>query len=87
MKKHLTTNARTSGVYLRADPADLAILDGHDDRQRAELIAEHLARWKSSRAPGTLEVDRERLKSGVRHPAQIALANVRYLNWTCDRAS
>jgi CAP12/Pycsar effector protein, TIR domain len=40
-------NARTSGVYLRADPADLAILDGHDDRQRAELIAERLARWKS----------------------------------------
>ncbi|WP_246805496.1 hypothetical protein [Mesorhizobium mediterraneum] len=37
-------NARTSGVYLRADPADLAILDGNDDRQRAELIAERLAR-------------------------------------------
>ncbi|MFK0692574.1 hypothetical protein ACFX5Q_31010 [Mesorhizobium sp. IMUNJ 23033] len=40
-------NARTSGVYLRADPADLAILDGNDDRQRAELIEERLARWKS----------------------------------------
>jgi hypothetical protein len=40
-------NARTSGVYLRADPADLAILDGHDDLQRAQLIAERLARWKS----------------------------------------
>ncbi|WP_245477564.1 MULTISPECIES: hypothetical protein [unclassified Mesorhizobium] len=36
--------ARTSGVYLRADPADLAILDGNDDRQCAELIAERLAR-------------------------------------------
>lgn len=40
-------NARTSGVYLRADPADLAVLDGNDDRRRAELIAEQLARWKS----------------------------------------
>ena len=40
-------NARTSGVYLRADPEDLSILDGGDDRQRAELIAERLRRWKS----------------------------------------
>ena len=40
-------NARTSGVYLRADPEDLDTLDGHDDRRRAELIAERLARWKS----------------------------------------
>ena len=40
-------NARTSGVYLRADPADLGILDGNDDGKRAELIAERLKRWKS----------------------------------------
>ena len=40
-------NQRTSGVYLRADPADIAILDGDDDRRRAELIAERLQRWKS----------------------------------------
>ena len=40
-------NARTSGVYLRADPEDLTILDGDDDRQRAELIAERLTRWQS----------------------------------------
>ena len=40
-------NARTSGVYLRADPADLAILDGDDDQRRAELIAERLKRWKA----------------------------------------
>jgi len=39
--------ARTSGVYLRADPGDVTILDGGDDGQRAELIAERLARWKS----------------------------------------
>ena len=40
-------NARTSGVYVRADPEDLGILDGRDDRQRAELIAERLREWKS----------------------------------------
>jgi hypothetical protein len=40
-------NARTSGDYLRADPEDLSILDGSDDRQRAQLIAERLTRWKS----------------------------------------
>jgi hypothetical protein len=40
-------NARTSGIYLRADPADLSILDGDDDQRRAELIAERLRRWKS----------------------------------------
>jgi CAP12/Pycsar effector protein, TIR domain len=38
---------RTSGVYLRADPEDLTILDGDDDRRRAELIADRLTRWKS----------------------------------------
>jgi len=40
-------NARTSGVYLRAEPEDMGILDGRDDRQRAELIAERLKHWKS----------------------------------------
>jgi hypothetical protein len=40
-------SARTSGVYLRADPEDSIILDGGDDRQRAELIPERLTRWKS----------------------------------------
>ena len=40
-------NARTSGVYLRADPEDMTILDGRDDRRRAELIAERLRHWKS----------------------------------------
>jgi hypothetical protein len=42
-----TVNARTSGVYLRADPGDMSVLDGGDDRQRAALIAERLKRWKS----------------------------------------
>src|SRR5262245_14544581 len=40
-------NARTSGVYLRADPKDLSVMDGADDRQRVELIAERLRQWKS----------------------------------------
>ena len=42
-----TLNARTSGVYLRADPKDTSILDGRDDRRRAELIAERMKNWKS----------------------------------------
>ena len=40
-------NARTSGVYWRADPNDISIMDGRDDRQRVELIAERLRHWKS----------------------------------------
>jgi hypothetical protein len=40
-------NARTSGVYLRADPGDMTILDGRDERQRAELIAARLRDWKA----------------------------------------
>ena len=39
--------ARTSGIYLRADPADMGILDGRDDQKRADLIAERLKHWKS----------------------------------------
>ena len=44
---HPRASARTAGVYWRADPEDLSILDGRDDRQRAELIAERLKRWES----------------------------------------
>jgi hypothetical protein len=40
-------HARTSGVYLRADPEDMSILDGRDDQKRAELLAERLRHWKS----------------------------------------
>jgi hypothetical protein len=40
-------NARTSGVYLRADPADLAVLDGSDAERRAQLIADRLREWTS----------------------------------------
>lgn len=38
---------RTAGVYSRADPQDLRILDGRDDGPRAKLIAERLKNWKS----------------------------------------
>jgi hypothetical protein len=44
---HPEVKVRTSGVYLRADPEDMSILDGRDDRKRAELIAERLRHWKS----------------------------------------
>ena len=44
---HPKGNMRTSGVYLRADPEDMIILDGRDDQKRAELIAERLSHWKS----------------------------------------
>jgi Predicted nucleotide-binding protein containing TIR-like domain len=40
-------NARTAGVYCRAEPGDMSILDGLDDRQRAQLISERLKLWKS----------------------------------------
>ena len=43
-------NARTSGVYLRAEPTDLSILDGRDDQKRVELIAERLKNWKSMKS-------------------------------------
>ena len=41
-------NARTSGLYVRADPDDSAVMDGRDDRQRVELIAKRLEDWKSA---------------------------------------
>jgi hypothetical protein len=40
-------NTRTAGVFLRAEPQDMNILDGRDDQKRAELIAERLKHWKS----------------------------------------
>jgi hypothetical protein len=43
-------NARTSGVYLRAEATDMSILDGRDDQKRVELIAERLRNWKSMKS-------------------------------------
>ncbi len=40
-------SARTAGVYWRGQPGDISILDGSDERQRAELIAERLGQWKA----------------------------------------
>jgi hypothetical protein len=45
--KHPEVDVRTSGVYWRADPEDMSILDGRDDRKRAELITKRLRNWKS----------------------------------------
>jgi hypothetical protein len=42
-------NARTAGVYWRADPDDISILDDRDDQKRAALIAQRLTQWKSVR--------------------------------------
>jgi Predicted nucleotide-binding protein containing TIR-like domain len=42
-----SVNARTVGVYLRADAEDMRILDGRDNRQRAKLIADRLNYWKA----------------------------------------
>src|ERR671914_771132 len=39
--------ARTSGIYLRADPDDKAVLDGNDVAERAALIERRLEEWKS----------------------------------------
>jgi hypothetical protein len=42
-------NARTAGVWWRADPDDTSVLGGRDDRKRAALIEERLTAWKSHR--------------------------------------
>jgi CAP12/Pycsar effector protein, TIR domain len=41
-------NARTAGVYLRADPSDLQVLDGGSEEERGDLIAQRLREWKSA---------------------------------------
>ena len=43
-------NERTAGVYWRADPDDMSVMDGRDDQKRSALIAERLTQWKSVRA-------------------------------------
>ena len=43
----LALHERTSGVYLRADPGDMRILDGDDARARADLLALRLREWMS----------------------------------------
>jgi hypothetical protein len=41
-------NARTSGIYLRADPSDLQVLDEGSEEERGQLIAQRLQEWKSA---------------------------------------
>ena len=36
---------KTSGIYLRADPDDKAVLDGHDPERRAALLKRRLEEW------------------------------------------
>jgi hypothetical protein len=43
-----TLNARTSGIYVRANAEDMGVVDGRDDRLRAELITERLTQWKAN---------------------------------------
>ncbi len=40
-------NARTAGVYWRADPDEVDVLDGRDDKKRAALITERLKEWEA----------------------------------------
>jgi hypothetical protein len=41
-------NARTAGIYLRADPSDYEVLDSGSEEERAKLIAQRLREWKSA---------------------------------------
>jgi len=41
-------NIRTAGVYLRAEPADLQVLERGSEEERAEIIAQRLKEWKSA---------------------------------------
>src|SRR5262245_1508233 len=41
------TDARTSGVYFRAEPGDMDVLDGSDASERAALIEHRLEEWRS----------------------------------------
>jgi hypothetical protein len=41
-------NVRTSGIYMRADGADLDCLESGSEEERAELIARRLGEWKSA---------------------------------------
>jgi len=40
--------ARIAGIYLRADPSDLQLLQGGSEEERAQLIAHRLREWKSA---------------------------------------
>ena len=39
---------KTSGIYLRADPGDMAVFDGDDAATRAAFIQRRLEQWKAA---------------------------------------
>jgi hypothetical protein len=41
-------NARTSGIYIRAEPSDLQVLESGSEEERAALIAQRLREWKAA---------------------------------------
>ena len=43
----LAASARTSGIYVRADSADVRTLDAIDGEERVRLIADRLKHWKT----------------------------------------
>jgi hypothetical protein len=60
-------SARKAGVYLRADPGDMKTLDGHDNGQRAKLIAKQLRR-SGQRSAQIASWGAHLLESGRVHP-------------------
>ena len=46
--RDLELNFRTAGVYLRADAADLQVLEGGSEEERVALIAQRLREWKAA---------------------------------------
>ncbi len=42
-----SVNARTAGIYWRAEPEDSSVMDGPDERQRAKLMSKRLGQWKT----------------------------------------
>jgi hypothetical protein len=42
----LGLHEQTSGIYLRADPADVRVLDAGDPQARVALIAARLREWR-----------------------------------------
>ena len=44
-------HAKTSGIYLRADPGDKAVLDSKNAAERAALIERRIEEWRTWRTP------------------------------------
>jgi hypothetical protein len=46
--RDVNLHARTSGIYLRADPQDLQVLDQAAPEERAKLLARRLEEWRAA---------------------------------------